>query len=91
MSSFVEQLTCRWGWKLIPGGVRTVTKKNFLFFNVGEEVKIKDYTVKLGTDDMESIRNTYMRYKALVSISTKWRLFQKLACLQNFSSFKKTI
>jgi hypothetical protein len=36
---------------------------------VGEKIKVTENPVKFGTNDMEAIRNTYMRYKALVSIS----------------------
>ncbi len=49
-----------------------IDTRTFFFIPIGKEVaSVEHQPVKLGTNDMEVIRNTYMRYKALEALKSE--------------------
>ncbi len=55
-------------FKLAKRKVQTEIKKKFLFIPIGTDVKVTEEEVKLGANDIEAIKATYMRYKALETL-----------------------
>ena len=55
-------------FKLAKRRVETETKKKLWFIPIGTEIKVTEHEVKLGANDIEAIKTTYMRYKALQAL-----------------------
>jgi len=55
-------------FKLAKKRLTTKTEKKLFFIPIGKEVKIEEHDVILGTNDMEAIKSSYMRYKALEAL-----------------------
>jgi hypothetical protein len=51
--------------------VVTTKKTYFLWIPIGEEVRVDRVPVRFGTKDMEAIKNTYMRHKALEALRSE--------------------
>jgi hypothetical protein len=58
-------------FKLADRRVETRTTKRFLWFPIGEEISIHHEPVRFGTKDMDAIKQTYMRYKALQALQNE--------------------
>jgi hypothetical protein len=55
-------------FKMAKRRIETETSKKFWFIPIGTEVKVTEQEVKLGANDIEAIKTTYMRYKALQAL-----------------------
>ncbi len=58
-------------FKLADKRVETRATKKFLWFPIGEEISVHHEPVKFGTQDMDAIKHTYMRYKALQALQNE--------------------
>ena len=58
-------------FKLAPRRVETTKTTKFLWFRISKEIQVDHQPVQFGTNDMEAIRNTYMRFKALEALRSE--------------------
>ena len=65
-----DEISCAYAFhsltfKLADRRIETRAQKKFWFINLGETVSVSYEPVRFGTKDIETIKSTYMRYKAL--------------------------
>jgi hypothetical protein len=58
-------------FKLADRRVETRSTQTFFWIPIGEEISVHHEPVKFGTKDMDAIKETYMRYKALQALQSE--------------------